>query len=221
MIRVLLADDQALMRAGFRLILSAEPDLEVVGEASDGLEAVELARRLRPDVVAMDVRMPRMDGVEATRRLAGPDVEDPLKVLILTTFDLDDHVYGALRAGACGFLLKDAPPEELAHAIRVCAAGESLLSPSITRRLIADFAARPAPAPRIGASVDALTGRELEVLGLVARGLSNAEIAEHLVLSETTVKTHVGHILAKLRLRDRVQAVVLAYEQGLVTPGTH
>jgi DNA-binding NarL/FixJ family response regulator len=213
--RVLLADDQELVRTGFRLILDAEDDLEVVGEAVDGFEAVEMARRLRPDVVAMDIRMPRMDGIEATRRLAGPGVEHPARVLILTTFDLDEHVYGALRAGACGFLLKDAPAEELVHAVRVCAAGGALLSPSITRRLLDEFAARPARGRVLSGRIGDLTAREREVLVLVARGLSNAEIAAELVVGETTVKTHVGRLLAKLGLRDRVQAVVLAYEEGL------
>lgn len=219
-VRVLLVDDQELVRTGFRLILSAEDGIDVVGQAADGIEAVEQARRLRPDIVLMDVRMPRMDGVEATRRLAGPEVADPVKVLVLTTFDLDEYVYGALRAGACGFLLKDAPPEELVHAIQVCLAGHALLSPSITRRLVDEFARRPAPRATASAEVASLTAREREVLVLVARGLTNNEIARRLVVGETTVKTHVGHVLMKLGLRDRVQAVVLAYEEGLVTPGS-
>ncbi|MGH8895995.1 MAG: response regulator [Egibacteraceae bacterium] len=217
-LRVLIADDQTLMRTGFRMILEAEADLQVVGEAADGAQAVELGRRLRPDVVLMDIRMPRMDGVEATRRLAGPYVADPLSVLVLTTFDLDEYVYGALRAGASGFLLKDAPPEQLIHAIHVVAKGDALLAPAITRRLIKEFASRPDPAAT-PAELGALTAREREVLVLVARGHSNAEIADELVVSETTVKTHVGRVLMKLGLRDRVQAVVLAYEHGLVRPG--
>ncbi|WP_108667949.1 response regulator [Euzebya rosea] len=218
MIRVLLVDDQALMRAGFRMILDAEDDVEVVGEAGDGVEAVEQARRLRPDVVLMDIRMPRMDGVEATRRLAGPEVADPVNVLVLTTFDLDEYVYGALRAGACGFLLKDAPPEDLINAIRVCAAGDALIAPAVTKRLITEFAQRPRVAEPTGDAAR-LTAREQEVLELMAKGLSNAEIAAHLVVSETTVKTHVGRVLSKLGLRDRVQAVVYAYEHRLVVPG--
>jgi DNA-binding NarL/FixJ family response regulator len=217
-LRVLLADDQQLMRAGFRLILESEPGLQVVGEAADGVQAVEAATRLRPDVVLMDIRMPRMDGVDATRRLAGPGVPDPLRVLVLTTFDLDEYVYGALRAGASGFLLKDAPPEQLVHAIRVVASGEALLAPAVTRRLVTEFASRPDPAA-VPDSLAELTGREREVLALVARGRSNREIAEELVVSGTTVKTHVGRVLMKLGLRDRVQAVVLAYEVGLVRPG--
>lgn len=218
MITVVLADDQALMRTGFGMILDAEDDIEVVGEAADGEEAVTVARRTRPDLVLMDVRMPRTDGVAATKQLAGPDVHDPVNVLILTTFDLDEYVYGALRAGACGFLLKDAPPEELVHAIRVCAAGDALLAPAVTKRLISEFAARPQAQPPRG-DADRLTAREHEVLTLIARGLSNAEIAGDLYVSETTVKTHVGRVLAKLGLRDRVQAVVYAYEQRLVLPG--
>jgi DNA-binding NarL/FixJ family response regulator len=220
-IRVLIADDQPLMRTGFRMILDAEPDLEVVGEAADGAEAVRLAAGARADVVLMDVRMPGMDGIEATRRLAGDGVQDPVRVLILTTFDLDEHVLSALRAGASGFLLKDVPPEDLVDAIKVVAAGDALLAPSVTRRLLDRFAASlPDPAAARPAALDSLTARELQVLGLVARGMSNAEIAEHLVVSETTVKTHVGRLLFKLDLRDRVQAVVLAYETGIVRPGT-
>ena len=220
MIRVLIADDQPLMRTGFRMILDAEPDLEVVGEAADGAEAVRLAAGARADVVLMDVRMPGMDGIEATRRLAGDGVQDPVRVLILTTFDLDEYVLSALRAGASGFLLKDVPPEDLVDAIKVVAAGDALLAPSVTRRLLDRFASNlPDPAAARPAALDTLTARELEVLGLVARGMSNAEIAEHLVVSETTVKTHVGRVLAKLDLRDRVQAVVLAYETGIVRPG--
>jgi DNA-binding NarL/FixJ family response regulator len=216
-IRVLLVDDQPLLRTGFRMILSAEPDLQVVGEAGEGAAAVELARRLRPDVVLMDIRMPGMDGIQATRALAGPGVEDPLKVLMLTTFGQDEYVVESLRAGASGFLLKDAPAEDLVEAIRVIAAGEALLAPSVTRRLLDRVASRLPPAHdnKIPA-LSELTERELEVLKLVARGLSNAEIAERLVVSETTVKTHVSRILGKLDLRDRVQIVILAYETGLI-----
>jgi DNA-binding NarL/FixJ family response regulator len=214
-IRVLVADDQALMRTGFRMILDAQDDLEVVGEAIDGADAVRQYTRLRPHVVVMDVRMPTMDGIEATRRIA--TLEPPGRVLILTTFDLDEYVYEALRAGASGFLLKDRPPEELVAAVRVVAAGDGLLAPSVTRRLIEEFARR-APARR-PTDLDELTGREREVLTLMARGLSNAEIARSLYVAETTVKTHVGRVLHKLRLRDRAQAVVLAYESGLVRPG--
>jgi DNA-binding NarL/FixJ family response regulator len=215
--RVLLVDDQPLLRTGFRMILSAESDLTVVGEAGDGASAVELARRLKPDVVLMDIRMPGMDGIQATRALAGPGVEDPIKVLMLTTFGLDEYVVESLRAGASGFLLKDAPAEDLVEAIRIVAAGEALLAPSVTRRLLDRVASRLPPAndDRIPA-LSELTEREMEVLKLLARGLSNAEIAEKLVVSETTVKTHVSRVLAKLDLRDRVQAVILAYETGLV-----
>jgi DNA-binding NarL/FixJ family response regulator len=216
-IRVLLVDDQPLLRTGFRMILSAEPDLAIVGEAGDGASGVEAARKLKPDVVLMDIRMPGMDGIQATRALAGPGVEDPAKVLILTTFGLDEYVVEALRAGASGFLLKDSPPEDLVEAIKIVAAGEALLAPSITRRLLDRVATRLPPAT--DATIPALaelTEREMEVLKLVARGLSNAEIAEKLVVSETTVKTHVSRVLAKLDLRDRVQAVILAYESGLV-----
>ena len=218
-IRVLLADDQALIRTGFRLILAGEPGLEVVGEAIDGRQAIDLARRVRPDVVLMDIRMPNVDGVKATRALAGPGVQDPVKVLILTTFDLDEYVVEALRAGASGFLLKDTPPEDLVRAIQVVATGDALLAPSVTRRLLDRFAAQgPMSHTQVPGLAD-LTERELEVLKLVARGLSNAEIAETLVLGETTVKTHVSRILSKLDLRDRVQAVVIAYEAGIVQPG--
>jgi DNA-binding NarL/FixJ family response regulator len=199
------------------MILSAETDLRVVGEAGDGASAVELARRLRPDVVLMDIRMPGMDGIQATRALAGPGVEDPVKVLILTTFGLDEYVIESLRAGASGFLLKDAPPEDLVEAIRIVAAGEALLAPSVTRRLLDRVASRLPPANEDTIpALSQLTEREMEVLKLMARGLSNAEIAEKLVVSETTVKTHVSRVLAKLDLRDRVQAVILAYETGLV-----
>jgi DNA-binding NarL/FixJ family response regulator len=216
-IRVLIADDQQLVRAGFTMILDSEEDIEVVGEAADGTEAVREVQRLRPDVVLMDIRMPELDGIEATRRLA--DGESSPRILILTTFDLDEYVYEALRAGASGFLLKDTPPEQLVDAIRVVAGGDALLAPSVTRRVIEEFVAgkRPATAPPRG--LDELTAREAEVLGLVARGLSNAEIARELWVSETTVKTHVARLLMKLGLRDRVQAVVLAYEHGVVVPG--
>jgi DNA-binding NarL/FixJ family response regulator len=214
-IRVLVADDQALMRTGFRMILDAQEDFEVVGEAIDGADAVRQFERLDPDVAVMDVRMPTMDGIEATRRLTAR--EPPARVLILTTFDLDEYVYEALRAGASGFLLKDRPPEELVAAVRVVASGDALLAPSVTRRLIEEFAKRaPTASPD---ELRELTDREREVLVLIARGLSNAEIARTLFVAETTVKTHVGHVLSKLRLRDRAQAVVLAYESGLVQPG--
>ncbi|GGS56463.1 MULTISPECIES: response regulator [Actinokineospora] len=214
---VLLADDQALMRTGFRLILEAEPDIAVVAEAGDGAEAVALAREHRPDLVIMDVRMPRMDGITATRALAGPGVADPIPVLILTTFDLDEYVYEALRAGASGFLLKDVPCDRLVDGVRVVASGDALLAPTVTRRLIHRFT-RHAPVRTDTDAVAALTPREREVLVLMARGLSNAEIAAELVLGSTTVKTHVGRVLMKLGLRDRVQAVVFAYEHGLVHP---
>ena len=219
-IRVLVADDQELVRTGFRLILETEDDITVVGQAADGVEAVDLARRRRPDVVLMDVRMPTLDGIEATARLVGPDASPPapVRVLMLTTFDMDDYVYAALRNGASGFLLKDTPPEDLVRAIRIVAAGDALLAPSVTRRLIEDVS-RTRAQPVVPPGMATLTDREREVLGLVARGLSNAEIAGALVLGETTVKTHVGRVLTKLGLRDRVQAVVLAYESGLVTPG--
>jgi DNA-binding NarL/FixJ family response regulator len=219
-LKVLVADDQALVRTGLRMILEAEPDMEVVGEAADGTEAVKESRRLRPDVVLMDIRMPTMDGVEATRQLAGNGVADPTKVLILTTFDLDEYVVEGLRAGASGFLLKDAPAERLVEGIRVVAAGEALLAPSVTRRLLDNFASRlPSPDPRLVTALASLTHREREVLTLMAKGLSNAEVAGQLHVSETTVKTHVSRVLTKLDLRDRVQAVVLAYETGLVQPG--
>jgi DNA-binding NarL/FixJ family response regulator len=216
-IRVLVVDDQALVRGGFRMILDSQPDIEVVEEAADGHAALALCRSLRPDVVLMDVRMPGMDGLEATRQLLttgqGP------RVLMLTTFDLDEYVYDALRAGASGFLLKDVPPEQLAEAVRVVAAGETLLAPTITRRLIQQYVRRPRPSASRPDTLDPLTERELAVLILMARGRSNAEIAADLFLSETTVKSHVSHIFSKLRLRDRAQAVVIAYESGLIEPG--
>jgi DNA-binding NarL/FixJ family response regulator len=218
-IRVLIADDHELMRGGLRAMLGAHDDIEIVGEAADGGEAVDRAVELRPDVVIMDIRMPRVDGIEATRRLAAQGPGAP-RVLVLTTFDLDEYVWEALRAGAGGFMLKDAPPRQLAEAVRTVAAGESLLAPAITRRLVERFVRTP---PSGGAvqreRFGELTERELEVLGLVARGRSNAEVAAELFLSEATVKTHVTRILSKLDLRDRVQIVVLAYESGLVQPG--
>jgi len=214
-IRVLLADDQSLVRAGFRMILKAEPDFEVVGEAADGREAVALADRLAPDVVLMDIRMPALDGIEATRSITRR--EQAPRVLVLTTFDLDEYVYEALRAGASAFLLKDAPEHQLLAAIRVVADGGSLFAPSVTRRLIESFAGRKRAAAT--PALEELTARELEVLRLIARGLSNAEIAANLVVSEHTTKTHVASILQKLDLRNRVQAVVLAYESGLIHPG--
>ena len=218
-IRVVIVDDQAMVRAGFTSLLSAEPDIEVVGDAADGEAAVELVCRLTPDVTLMDIRMPLLDGISATRRLVEAKVDT--KVLVLTTFDLDQYVFDALRAGASGFLLKDATAEELASAIRVVAAGESLLAPGVTRRVIDAFVRRaPAspPAP-VDHRLSSLTPRELEVLGLIARGLSNLDIAERLFVSEGTTKTHVSNILAKLGLRDRVQAVVFAYEAGVIVPG--
>lgn len=217
-IRVVIADDQELVRTGFRVILSAEPDIEVVGEAGDGRQAVEVTRQSKPDIVLMDIRMPVLDGLEATRRIASGSDTAP-RVLILTTFDLDEYVYEALRSGASGFLLKDNPADQLITAIHVIASGEALLAPRITRRLIAEFARRPQPAHR-PERLEPLTEREVEVLRLIARGLSNGEIAGELYVSETTVRTHVGRILTKLGLRDRVQAVVLAYETGLIQPGT-
>ena len=217
MIRVLIADDQAMVREGFGALLAAQPDLLVVGSAPDGAAAVAAARRLDPDVVLMDVRMPVMDGLEATRRLLTPGAS--VRVLILTTFDLDDYVYEAPRAGARGFLLKDAPAADHVHAVRVVAAGEALLAPSVTRRLIAEFAARPLARPPRPTALTGLTPRETDVLRLIARGRSNQEIAAELVVAEQTVKTHVGRILAKLTLRDRAQAVVYAYESGLIAAG--
>ena len=210
-IRVLVADDQSMVRAGFRLLLSREEDIEVVAEAANGLEAVEKAARLRPTVVLMDIRMPELDGLEATRRILATD--NGARILILTTFDLDEYVYEALRAGASGFVLKDDPAEQLLSAIRIVAGGEALLSPAITKRVISQFSRIPQRAPQ--KELEDLTERELEVLRLIARGLSNAEIGQELYISDTTVKTHITHIFQKLDLRDRVQAVVLAYESGL------
>jgi DNA-binding NarL/FixJ family response regulator len=218
-IRILIADDQELVRTGLRLVLQAYDDLDVIAEAADGQQARELAEELRPDVVLMDVRMPRMDGIEAVALLSAAALDPPPRVLMLTTFDLDEYVFGALRAGAAGFLLKDASRERLVDAIRVVNAGEALLSPSITRRLIEEFAKRSDPLRPPDTIMEALTARELETLGLVARGLSNAEIAQRLFVTEATVKSHVSSVLTKLGLRDRVQAVVFAYEHGLVIAG--
>ena len=216
-IRVLIADDQQLVRTGFRMILDAEPDIDVVGEATNGREAVAMARELGPDVVLMDIRMPELDGIEATRRVVQRDRETSTRVLMLTTFDLDEYVYDALRAGASGFLLKDAPANQLAAGVRMVAAGDALLAPAITRRLIEEFAATPpaAPAPP---GLEELTPREVEVFHLVAQGKCNAEIAAELIIAETTVKTHVARMMMKLGVHDRVQAVVLAYELGVVAP---
>jgi DNA-binding NarL/FixJ family response regulator len=220
MIKVLLVDDQAMVREGFGALLSAQPDMVVVGSAADGAEAVSAARRHDPDVVLMDIRMPTMDGLSATRQMldTAPGAHRP-RVLMLTTFDLDEYVFEALRAGASGFLLKDAPSADLVHAVRVVAAGEALLAPSVTRRLIEDYATRGKSARSRPAVLNTLTPRETDVLRLIARGLSNQEIAAQLVLAEQTVKTHVSRVLTKLDLRDRAQAVVFAYESGLVTPG--
>ena len=216
-IRVLIVDDQALVRAGFRMILEAQPDLEVVGEAGDGSAAIDAVRTLRPDVVLMDVRMPGVDGIEATRRLTEAGV--PGKIVILTTYDLDEYVFDALAAGASGFLLKHVPPEELVRGVRVAASGEALLAPSITKRLIEEFAKQRAPVRASGTDLKSLTDREREVLTLLGRGLSNPEIAKDLKVGEATVKTHVAHVLDKLELRDRVQAAIFAYEIGLIKPG--
>jgi DNA-binding NarL/FixJ family response regulator len=218
-VRVLLVDDQALIRAGFRMILEAEEDLEVVGECGDGTQAVDSVKRLSPDVVLMDIRMPEMDGIEATRRIVGGGGGTDVKVLMLTTFDLDEYVYDALRAGASGFLLKDVPADQLVAGIRLVAQGDALLAPSVTRRLIEEFSRSSRGRAQRPAGLDELTPREVEVFKLLARGMSNAEIAGELIVSETTVKTHVARILMKLGVRDRVQAVVLAYEAGVVAPG--
>jgi DNA-binding NarL/FixJ family response regulator len=215
-IRVLLADDEEMVRAGLRMILETQADIEIVAEVGDGVEAVEAVRRLRPNVALMDIRMPRLDGLQATKRIVAAGTA--ARVLILTTFDLDEYVYETLRAGAGGFLLKNAPPEELISAVRVVSSGESLLSPSITRRVIEEFARMPRPGG--SEALEVLTEREREVLTLIASGLSNAEIAKELFVSEATVKSHVARLLSKLQLRDRVQAVVLAYESGLVRPGS-
>ncbi|MGC4856031.1 response regulator [Micromonospora sp. DT4] len=218
-VRVVIVDDQALVRAGFRMVLSCQPDLEVVGEAIDGADALRVLARTEADVVVMDIRMPTMDGVEATRRLCADRPSGPPRVLVLTTFDTEADAFAALQAGASGFLLKNVPPEELLDAIRVVARGDSVVAPSITRRLLDRFAGQLGAGPTVDPRVAQLTEREREVLLLVAQGLSNAEIAAKVHVAEATVKTHVGRILAKLHLRDRVQAVVLAYESGLVTPG--
>jgi DNA-binding NarL/FixJ family response regulator len=219
-VRILIVDDQAMVRQGFAALLGAQPDLVVVGDAADGAAGIIAAREYRPDVVLMDIRMPVLDGVEATRRIVdpGPGLHRP-RVLMLTTFDLDDYVFEALRAGASGFLLKDAPAADLVHAVRVVARGDGLLAPSVTRRLIAEYAGRPRPDRPRPAQLNALTARETDVLRLIARGRSNTEIADDLVVAEQTVKTHVGRILSKLDLRDRAQAVVFAYETGLIVPG--
>ncbi len=214
MIRVALADDQALVRAGFRMIVGSQPDMQVAGEAGDGQEAIELVQRERPDVILMDIRMPRVDGIAATRNIT--TAGSPTRVVILTTYELDEYVFDALAAGASAFLLKAAPPEDLIRAIRVVASGDALLAPSVTRRLIEEFAKRPEPAERKAKQLDVLTERERDVLHEVAKGYTNAEIAARLHVAETTVKTHVAHVLGKLELRDRVQAVILAYEAGLV-----
>jgi DNA-binding NarL/FixJ family response regulator len=215
MIRVLIADDQRLVRSGFRVILDTEADIEVVGEAADGAEALRLVRQMRPDVVVMDVRMPVMDGLEATRQIVA---DSDTRVVVLTTFDADEYVYGALQSGASGFMLKDAPPEQLVAGVRAAAAGNALIDASVTKRFIAHFARAVRPAPATPKELALLTSRELDVLRLLTEGLSNAEIAERLVVEETTVKTHVSRILMKLGLRDRLQAVILAYETGFVSP---
>ena len=214
-IKVLVADDQSMVRAGFRMLLAQEPDIDVVGEASNGLEAIDKATRLGPSVILMDIRMPELDGLEATRRILASD--DPPRILVLTTFDLDEYVYEALQAGASGFVLKDDPPEQLIAALRTVAAGDALLSPAVTKQVIRRFAQLPRPTPP--KAVEELTARELDIFRLIAEGLSNAEISERLYIGETTVKTHVTHILQKLGLRDRVQAVVLAYQTGLFEGG--
>lgn len=217
-VRVAIADDQALVREGFRRILDADPDLQVVAEAADGLDAVDAVARSHPDVAILDVRMPRVDGIEATRRIMA-EVDDPPRILILTTFDADEYVYGALSAGASGFILKDAPPSELTSAVKIVASGEALLDPAVTRSVIEEFIRRSPSVPRPGTELEQLTPRELEVLKLITHGQSNAEIADTLVVSPATVKTHVAHVLMKLGVRDRAQAVIYAYESGLVGPG--
>jgi DNA-binding NarL/FixJ family response regulator len=217
MIRVLIADDQALVRGGFHSILAGQDDIEVVGEAGDGNQTVDLVEQLRPDVVLMDIRMPGIDGIEATRRLVARGIAT--RVLMLTTFDVDEYVYEAMKAGASGFLLKTAPPRQLADAVRTIAAGDALLAPSVTRRLVEQFVRRPPPGLSIPPELEELTDRERDVLKLLARAMSNAEIAAELVVSEATVKSHVNRILTKLSIRDRAQAIVLAYETGLVEPG--
>ena len=219
MIRVGVADDQALVRSGFCVLLSSEPDIEVVGEAANGADAVRLAQREKPDVMLMDIRMPEMDGLEATRQITSNEATQATRVLILTTFDLDEYVFDALRAGASGFLLKDTMPVDLLNAVRVIADGEALLAPKITRRLIEEFAKTPSPGGATSVPVDSLTERELEVLMAIARGMSNAEIAEQLFMSHATAKTHVSHLLTKLNARDRAQLVMLAYESGIATRG--
>jgi DNA-binding NarL/FixJ family response regulator len=219
-VRVLLVDDQALVRAGFRMVLATQPDIDVVGEAADGRQAIQAARRLRPDVVLMDIRMPVMDGIQATRELCRPDAATPANILILTTYDLDEYVFAALRAGACGFLLKHTSPEALVEAVHTVAAGDGLIAPSVTRRLIAEFARTPAASSQHPKELEQLTERERDVLELVARGRSNAEIAKELTIGRATVKTHVAHVLTKLGLRDRVQAVIYAYETGIVQPSS-
>ncbi|QSB04103.1 response regulator transcription factor [Natronoglycomyces albus] len=220
MISILLVDDQRLVRAGFASILGDEDDMEVVAQASDGHQAVELARQLQPDVVLMDIRMPQLNGLDATREILGGDRCPQTKIIVLTTFDIDDYIYAALRAGASGFLVKDTDPDELVHAVRVVAAGEALMSPSITRRLISEFVSSTSQRRQRDPALNALTGRETEVLTLVGAGLSNDEIAGELFVSPATAKTHVSRVLSKLRARDRAQLVVIAYESGLITPGT-
>ena len=218
MIRVLIADDQALVRGGFHSILAGQNDIDVVGEAEDGQQAVDAAETLRPDVILMDIRMPGIDGIEATRRIAARGL--PTRILVLTTFDVDAYVYDAMKAGASGFLLKTAPPRQLAEAVRTVAAGDALLAPSVTRRLVEQFVRRPPPGTTVPPGLEDLTERELDVLRLIAKARSNAEIAAALVVSEATVKSHVNRILGKLALRDRAQAIVFAYETGLVEPGS-
>jgi len=218
-VRVVIAEDQALLRGTFRMLVDSVPGLATVGEAATGADAVELARRELPDLVLMDIQMPELDGIEATRRICGDDATRSVRVVILTTFDRDEYVYAALRAGASGFLLKDSPPTDILAAIRLVADGDALLAPSVTRRLIAEFARRPEPARTPSRALDGITGREREVLTLIGRGLSNGEIVHRLHISDATVRTHVGHLLSKLQVRDRAQLVIVAYETGLITPG--